>query len=192
MKLVEFIRSCFLLTLFLPIGALAQPRDGLDLGSPDIKGAFEPHSIQNADEWMLGGHLGIADVRNQITLTAFLDARPYADKVMVKRRDVHYQFHEWRGMAGFMLEKAFLPWLKGNKRHGFYLEGVAGYSYGNYRGSAIEPKEEWVILPGGGLALGAGKYGYWKLGVQYAPIPGRSDIAPLRFKLAGMLHMRND
>lgn len=192
MKAATGIACFFFLLLHVPSFSWGQVHDGWDLGTPRLKFGFEPHSVQNQDEWLIGGDLGVADSRNHLTFTAFFDGRPYLEKTFLQRGEVLYQFHEWRAMAGFKLEKAFFPLIRGNIGYGFYLEGVAGYAFGNYRGSSILPSEGWTMFPGAGLALfGSSKAGYLKLGLQRAPIPGE-DIEPLRYKLAWLFYIISD
>lgn len=178
-----------LVSMILGRGAAAQD-DGLSFGTPKISPDLELHTTFNGGDLYGGLHVGIMDRENRFSLTAFLDSRLFRQKVLIQRPEAYYQFHEWRGMTGLMLDKGFFFIEGGNKLFGAYLEGLLAYSWGSFRASDIKPASSWQFVPGVGIGVTGPKENVLKLGVRWTEVPKR-DIPELHYKIGYSLCIRN-
>lgn len=182
------IFTAFCLTILVAPVSKAQ-NDGLSFGTPDPDLDLEFHSAMNGGDLYGGLHIGVMDRKNRMSLTAFINSRLFRQKVLIRRPDAYYQFHEWRGMTGFMIDKSIFPISPSKTRYGGYVEGAAAYSWGTFKGSSIQPASTWQFIPGVGLAITGSSDNVFKLGVQWAEIPKR-DIPELRFKIGFSLSVQ--
>ncbi len=174
--------SLFVGTLFFLLAPSVKGQ-GDGLGTPEIAFAATPQLTFNFNDLYLGVGLGIMDHRNLWSLSTYFDARPFTRRTLIKRPDAYYQYKEWRGMVGFLLDKAFLP----NGSTGFYLEGGAAYTFGDFRATGLDPTPAWFFYPGLGFAGYSQSGSMFKLGAQWAPIPYRDEIASWRIKFSVLI-----
>ncbi|MFB6258435.1 MAG: hypothetical protein ABEH38_07060 [Flavobacteriales bacterium] len=161
-------------------GASKAQNDGIDLGTPELDVDLGFNSSFNFSDFYLGTQLGVMDRRNRWSLVAFWKARPFSKKVLIKKRpEVFRQYFEWRAEVGFLLDKAFLF----DGQNGLYLEGLAAYSYGDFKATERDPTPRWYLIPGVGYAFGGEKDNLFKLGFQWTKVPFRPDLPPIRAKI---------
>ena len=94
---------------------------------------------------------------------------------MARSPDFHYQFREWRYVAGLLLERT----VRGEGASSLSLSAGGGYTFGDYAGSSRRAKARFVPVLRAGLVRELGKAAV-TLGYQFLDTPGaRSHQATL-------------
>lgn len=127
--------------------------NGYSFGEVDLTGAFGSETSFNTTDWLLNFHVGVGDKKNLWSGRIFLDFRPYEKVIWKKTEGTAHQYRSKRFLLGLTADKLILPIRADIFACGVYVEGKAGYSFGNYRGTATKPPQGIVGVPSGGIAF---------------------------------------
>lgn len=182
--------SAFLLMLLLfctPHLEAQKANNGYDIGEVNLTGAFGSETSFNTTDWLINFHVGVGDKKNLWSGRVFLDFRPYEKVVWKKTEGTTHQYRSKRFLLGVTADKLILPIRAGIFACGVYVEGKAGYSFGNYRGTETKPPHGVVGVPSGGIAFSWHNSTILKIGTEWYAQPNQT-IDPWRAEL-GLMFM---
>ncbi len=112
-----------------------------------------PDALWNADDFLTGLSLGLADSKYNLDLYAGYWFRPFATRVLEQENTaVYYQFRERRAAFSIGADKKFLLIRTGISDKWGILAGVReSFTYGSYRGTADKPGGKFLVVPRAGL-----------------------------------------
>lgn len=171
--MIRFTRLLWLAILpFLPIQAAAQP--------PFIAPTFGAEAGFNLDDFMMNLLGGIESPRLNGSLQAGFGFRFGSKKVLVEQSEnLFYQFRERRYLLQLGLEKRIKMIDLSDDAS---LQGLAffrgGFTFGDFRGTKINPESAFLPMPGAGLALRLPD-GMFRLGYQYMKLE-TGNVSPHR------------
>lgn len=133
---------------------------------PDFrKFIFGPEISFNFDDFLAGFMLGIKDYKYDISLTGGMLFRPFYSRILAKIDNKYYQFWERRTSIYAGIDKNFVLQTKeGGIKRGINIGVFEYYSFGSYRGTGIEPKSNYFVVPSIGIYQ---ESKYFQVGISY-------------------------
>jgi len=124
------------------------------------------NSSVNTKDFMTGLEIGFAEEKTSTILLFGFHVRPWTRNVLLEReKNVFYQFWEHRSMITLSLLKSFsLHSISENCNLGLDAQLKAAYTFGNYRGSTLKPKNKLLAAPGINFFY---KKGFYKIFLGY-------------------------
>jgi ankyrin repeat protein len=145
-----------------------------------IRGGLELNF--NGDDFMMGFQAGISEGKYKLYLTSGFLARLTAVRVLRPENDtLSFQMWERRYVWPLSLGRDFVLFKDGSQAFGCRLHLTGAYTWGNYRGSGLEPDPRYLVIPGAGITW-KDKYFGISFDYQYVPIKVH-DISSHRFRL---------
>ncbi|HEC41748.1 MAG TPA: ankyrin repeat domain-containing protein [Bacteroides sp.] len=137
----------------------------------------------NADDFMVGFSAGVSENKYDMYLTTGFILRPSHVRVLRPENDtLSFQLWEKRFLWPITIGKNFTFRKKGTASAAFRIHLTGAYTWGNYRGSALKPDPQYVLIPGAGLVWRDRYFGI-SFDYQYLPVKVH-DITRHRFTLA--------
>ncbi len=137
----------------------------------------------NADDFMVGGELGVSENKYNMFATTGFFARPSAIRVLRPENDtLSFQFWERRYFWPITIGKNFTFYRKLDKSAGFKAQLRGGITWGGYRGSDLHPGTKFIMVPSAGLYW---RDKIWGLSFDYEYVNYKvHEISNHRFRLS--------
>jgi ankyrin repeat protein len=137
----------------------------------------------NWDDFMLGFEAGVTENKYKMYLTTGFLSRLSPIRVLRPENDtLSYQFWERRYLWPVSLGRNFTLLTQEKNKFGFRVHLTGALTWGNYRGSDLDPGLKFMLVPGGGVFWRQKYYGI-SFDYQYMPIRVH-DVSSHRFSLA--------
>ncbi len=146
----------------------------------EIRGGLELNF--NGGDFMMGFQAGVSESKYKLYLTTGFLARLSAVRVLRPVNDTFaFQMWERRYLWPLSLGKDFILYRQGSQSYGCRLHITGAYTWGNYRGSSLDPDPRYLFIPGAGITWKDEYFGI-SFDYQYVPIKVH-DISSHRFRL---------
>ena len=167
------------------------PKDG---NSDDAVEGFEFsfRNCFNGGDWFTGFDFGWTDFDYKYSVTGAFEWRPFRTKVLIDNGDSNfYQFREKRYLPMINAEKFFKVASVDGAWFGTYFNVGAGYLFGDYKGTKINPKTGFEIVPSAGAMISFNNEVTLHVGAEY--LNSRTvSIKPIRFVVNVNFHPTNN
>ena len=134
-------------------------------GGFDFRQSISFNNDFNFQDWYFGAAYGIEDLGYQWGAQLGFQLRPFRKKTVIQESaTVTRQKLERKYFLHAQLDKRMGHFYISDYHFQFYFGARGGVLMGNYSGTRLNPENNWVVAPMGGIALNVDNYFFLKLG----------------------------
>ncbi len=108
----------------------------------------------NFNDYMIGMHLGITEVKTKTDITVGYGIRPFRKRILLDQgNDLYYQVRALRQYTYLGIDKQFFIHAFDYSQFGFTIGVHQMYTFGNYEAMKQKIKDAWKTIPVGGICF---------------------------------------